>query len=202
MIKVSLNRSAKPDLFTISLNDEPWRDIHRKIFGRKPEMGIPYHSKQQFFDAFHEIEYKNAFRYVLKRLSLKNELSIGLKKKLEELLVSPTTINRVIKECQHLGFLNDEEWVESFIRGKQSKNFGPQTLIFQLMRKGISREQAVEKVFANNTQESQQAQMRSLLEKKFKNQDLKQFSTRQKAIACLVRKGFPLEDVYNHMNTL
>lgn len=199
MVTIAILPNDKYLVLTIAIDGVPWREIHTKIFGKNPPFKVRYLSKEDFFLDFEKAEYDHVLRFILKRLSYKAELIVSLKKQLEKFNVSPQTIDLALNECQRLGYLNDADWVNSFIRGQMSKNFGPQMIFFKLLNKGIPKETAREYLDAYGVFDSTQ-QIKVYLERKFKNKDLNDPTLKRKAIAGLARKGFPLEDIYQYMN--
>lgn len=141
------------------------------------------------------MEYQKVKHYVLKRLSAQNYHSKQLRKLLIERLVDETTIDRVIEECQAKGFLNDEQWLESFIRSHR-KRFGWPVIQKKLRSKGLSIDeiQAIQERWSNPEEERQTIQQ--LIETRYRSKNLSQFHDKRKVIASLMRKGFSYEAIF------
>lgn len=86
--------------------------------------------------------YKKAFNYSLNLLAKYYKTKHELIKKLKEKEYNADTINSVIEKLMELGYLNDEMYVEDYIRSKQGSNqtINKKTLYNKLLQKGIDRE--------------------------------------------------------------
>lgn len=179
---------------TIYVDGEPWRDIHYKIFGRSPVFPEEM-EREQFHVYFISQEYAKAKKYTLDCLALRSYPSKQLEKLLERHLVSSDTIQKILADCVRLGYLNDEAWMESFVKGQLARRISPQMIIFKLMQKGISKSYAQEQVglFSDRIQVSQS--ITHLLKTKYKNKNLQDFKEKQKVFGALMRKGFSPEDI-------
>ena len=182
---------------TIFVDGEPWREVHRSIFGRRPSIPKGCESLNELNEQFAEIEYRAAFLYALRRLSLKAHHITELKKNLETRLVSPSATQQVITECQRLGYLNDQEWLESFVRGNLAKNLGPHAILRKLRARGFSYEMAAQVLQSLDNAESQKDRVLHLLNTRFRSKDLSDYHTKEKVFASLIRKGFPLSEIHS-----
>lgn len=169
-------------------DEEPWREIRTEIFGRSE---LEIESKEDF----KALEEKKVRQFILKKLSLRNYSSFELIKLLKSYQVTEVLIQALILEFQNLGYINDEDWIESFIRGAKAKKKGPFAIFHQLVEKGVDPERA--KIALNQwDQKSDRAlRIKKILESKGKRYDLADFKDRQKIIASLLRKGYSFEDV-------
>ena len=86
---------------------------------------------QSTFDAF---EYRRVKGYVLWRLSAQSYHSEQLAKLLRERLVQIHTIERVLQEYRETGVLDDECWMQSFMRAQQ-KRYGLRFILQNCMLK-------------------------------------------------------------------
>ena len=117
---VKIEIKAQPgrrDILTIYIDDEEWRKIHSSIFGRSPQFP-PMSSMDECEAAFQELEQKKTRLYVLRRLSAQSYHSILLAKLLREKLVQSSTISLVIAECQARGYLDDQAWLENYMKAQ------------------------------------------------------------------------------------
>lgn len=182
-------------VLNLYVDEELWREIHTAIFGRKPKLPMNCQSLNELKEQFAILEYRAATVYVLKRLSMKPYLTAELEKRMEERLVSSETIQRVITECQRLGYLNDQEWLDSFVRRHLARNLGPMAILMKLRAKGISQTIAQQLLDKFDHGEGRKERIHHLLATRYRSRDLSDFHTREKVIASLIRKGFSFSDI-------
>lgn len=120
--------------------------------------------------------YKKALNYSLYILAKYYKTKHELIKKLKEKEYKDDTINSVIEKLKELGYLNDEMYVEDYIRSKQGSNqtINKRTLYNKLLQKGIDRE---------------------LVQNSLKNVDIDEYDIAMKAAEKKLRslKGSPRE---------
>lgn len=191
-MNIAYQKSERFGVLTVLVDGDPWREIHTHIFGRKPTLHITCNDLADF----PLLEYRAAMAYALKRLALKNQASMELSNSLEERLVSSQTIDRILSECKQLGYLNDSEWVEAFIRRQMAKKLGPQAILMKLKAKGIPSEIYQEILPHLDNTDLQKQRIQHLLDTKYRSKDLSDYKTRAKVIASLARKGYPLSEIY------
>lgn len=173
---------------TIFVDEEPWRDIHCSIFGyQKFEI--------KSIEQFELLEQKKVKSFVYKKLAQQNYSSHGLTKILKDFLVPKVLIQAVIQDCQDLGYINDEDWLKSFIRGAKAKKNGPRTILQKLLAKGFDKETASVALENEDSPKDRVMRIRKLLETRYKKYDLKDYKEKQKVVASLVRKGYSFEDI-------
>ncbi|MCB1111444.1 MAG: regulatory protein RecX [Chlamydiales bacterium] len=183
------------EVITILVDEEPWRDVHTKIFGKNFSLPASYPTVEAFQEAFHGIERKNAFHYVMNRLAARDYSSYELTKLLSSCNISDSIQREILEECSAYGYINDEQWIDNFIAGQIRKKKGPQAIICKLQEKGVPQEYAQQKVEGEYQQGAQDEEIQHLLANKYKNRDLTDFKEKQKTISALVRRGFPLHTV-------
>jgi len=173
---------------TIMVDDYPWKDIHSAIFGRQD---LDLASTEQF----EILENKKVKAFVYKKLAQKSYSSFELKKLLKEYLVSSRLIDAILDECINLGYINDKDWIDSFIRSAKNKKCGPEWILQKLMSKGIDRETAKNALSRNDSAENRIGRIKSLIDSRYKARDLTDYSEKQKIVCSLIRKGFSFEDI-------
>lgn len=201
MITIELLPSSKRFCLALHINEEHKGELHYSIFSRKPAFLKSYEDAATFQAKFNELEYKGALRYALRRLMLKAQPSSELKKSLKDHYVSTEIIDKVIQECQRLGYLNDSQWYSSYAESLVRKNYGPKIILMKLRAKGLS-EQKANLLMANiglNT--DPKSQILHLINTKYRTRDLSDEKTRQKVISALYRKGFSFEDILSVVKT-
>jgi len=131
-------------------------------------------------------EIEKAKHYLYKLLAMKSWHSVELQKKLKKYELSSEEISNLIEEVEKLGYINDDEWLASFIRGQTAKKISPRMITCKLRQRGVSFDPELVK----GTMESESLQISALLKTKYKNRDLKDYKESRKVYASLARKGF------------
>lgn len=189
-------KEGRRGILTLVVDEDPIRDIHTTIFGRAPT--LPKCASLEELEAIlHNLEYKAAKNYAIKRLSIKSQPSTEMDKALKERLVPENIREKIIEEFTNLGYINDEEWIEGFIRVQMIKKIGPKAIQQKLQAKGISSESISHLLEKYTSPQTQQEQIQQLLNTRYKSRDLTDYKQKQKVIASLLRKGFDYEVVRN-----
>lgn len=132
---------------------------------------------------------------IYKKLARRSYSSHELKAELLKQLVPQELIDNVMSEVISAGYINDNDYLESFIRVSQLKKLGPERIIQKLMHKGFKRETIASKLQLHDSKEERITRIKKLLETSYKTKDLTIFKEKQKVIASLIRKGFSFEDI-------
>lgn len=188
-------RESRRNQLIIFIDDEPWKEFHTTILGKKISFPQGNKTLDELTAGFQKLEYKGALRHALKRLTQKSQHSSELKKNLERYLVSSETIEAVIEECQRLGLLNDTYVLESLVKSLMAKKMGPRAIVFKLRNKGISQDLAEELVEKYDDGDLRKERIVQLLQTRYRRRDLSDFHERDKVIAALMRKGFSFNDI-------
>lgn len=197
-----LPKDGHSNLFTLYINGETWCDIHTKIFGNNPKLTLKGHSLSVLTKEFHDQEYSYAKKYILKRLAAKYYHSHELSEILQLLRVSETTIQRILEKCRTMGYVNDQDWVESFIRRHQNRNIGPQKMARKLKQKKIPDVDIHRALEKWDNPQLQQQRILTLLTSRYRARDLKNAKEKQKVIASLFRRGFDLDQIHEALRFL
>lgn len=186
-------KEGNRERWEILIDGQEWREVHRTIFGRHPVFP-PISSENDLVSLFNALEYRRVRAYVLWRLSSQSYHSEQLIKVLRDRLVQSHTALRVIQEFREMGFLDDESWVENYIRS-QKKRYGLRYIFNKLQLKGISSEtiQRLEIDWKDPNEEIEA--IRHLIKTRYRSKDFSDFKTRQKIIASLARKGYSFEQI-------
>lgn len=182
-------------ILTLYVDEEPWRDVHHSIFGRKPALPRHLATLEELSEWFQKEERRLVSQYVLKRITIKSYHSVELSRNLAERLVSEHNAKQVIREFQTLGYINDHDWLESFVKGQMTKKFGPRAILMKIRSKGIPTEDAAQFISRFDDAESRLERLISLISTRYRSRQLADFQDRQKTIAALVRKGFQVEEI-------
>jgi regulatory protein len=140
-----------------------------------------------------ESSYKKALNYALYVLAKSNKTKNEIVRKLKEKEYNEDTIKAVIEKLGDYGYLNDEQYVEVFIRSKQdtSQGLNKRTLFNKLMQKGVDKElieQSLESSDIDEYQNALQAAQKKLRSVKGSRSDKK-----AKLYTFLLYKGFDYE---------
>ena len=130
--------------------------------------------------------------WVYRRLSIKNYSTKEMTKKMVDHGFESTQITKVLNECQELGYINDEAWLESQVRGQLSRKKGPLAIKHHLYRKGVGKEES-EEVLCRLDPEVLEQSIKNLLLGKYGKKNLKDPKEKQKVITGLLRRGFSYE---------
>lgn len=185
------------DCWEIFVDGEKWREVHRTIFGKNPVLSSPS-SEKNLQSMFDELEYQRAKKYVLWRLSAQNYHSQLLSQLLRARLVQDHTINRVIDDCHKMHLLNDDSWLQSFMK-KELKRYSLRVVLRKLHAKGFVSE-TLEDLAQEWNSENEVMAIWHLLQTKYKKKDLTEVKERQKCIAALMRKGYSYEKIKRALN--
>ena len=181
------------DILTISIDGEPWRNLHIAVHGRSPKLPeCP--SMEQWKTAFEAYEYKRGKNYLLRRLTAQSYHSLQLEKLMLERLIHPKIVTKLIAEALTWGIMDDQAWIESFVRSQKKRN-GLPLILAKLKMKGFTPDllQKIKKEFTDP--ETEEREIEHLLKTKYKSKDVSQFAIKQKVIASLMRRGFSYSSI-------
>lgn len=190
MITVStLPHPSQKQLYRILCNDEEWRTVHQNIV-KSSAMGWPiqassYQSWQEMWDL---AELKGAKAFALRKLAKKSYSSFELEKLLKQHLVSGSIASLLIQEFQEKMLLDDNDWIEGFVRKEIRQKLSPRMIFAKLRLKGIPADLIQESIKNTYTKEDKLRVLRTFLEKD-------KLKDKRKTIAKLSRKGFHMEDI-------
>lgn len=185
-------KSERKEQLILYIDDEPWKEIHCAIFGRQPRFPTKIASIPEWQEIFDGLEYRAAKNYVLKRLSLQSYYSHQLAKLLKERLIQSHTINRLLQECVGWGYLNDEAWLQSFMRGHLKRHSLRATTI-KLQSKGVPPDIIQELMQQWRDPQEEKSKIQHLLQTRYRSKDLKDYKIKQKVFASLARKGYSFD---------
>ncbi|MCE5318937.1 MAG: recombination regulator RecX [Parachlamydia sp.] len=137
--------------------------------------------------------YLEARKLLLKKLGMRSYTTIEMWRWLKEKGVLEKDIGALLEECKKLGYLNDQQWLESFVRTQRARRYGQRTIALKLMQKGFS-EREISKALSEEGGD-EEAAIRHLLQSRYRSRDISDPHQRQKVIASLARRGFSLETI-------
>lgn len=159
--------------------------------------------KELLMQASREANYRKAMNYSLNVLAKYYKTKYEIAKKLKEKDYADDTINAVISRLAELGYLNDENYVEAYLRSKQdtSQGLNKRTLFNKLAQKGVDKELIQQCLDNANIDEYQNAMDISV--KKLQSLKGDSRAKKSKLYSFLLYKGFDYEicsKVINNIN--
>lgn len=144
-----------------------------------------------------------AKKYALQRLARCNQSTHEMTQALLRKGFSEDISSKIIADCQRLGYLNDQEWTEGFIRSKIAQNYGSHTILAKMKLKGVSKESGRLVLSELDLPEERLLRIQNLIQKKYRTQLLQ---GREDAIRrALFRRGFDpadIEEALRNVNSL
>lgn len=182
------------DEFFCSLDDE-------SIYHMKLKIGIEI-NEDALKKASAESAYKKALNYSLNLLGRYYKTKQELKKKLKEKEYESDIIAAVIEKLEDLGYLNDENYAEAFVRSKKetSQGLNRKTLYNKMLMKGLDRELIQESLEKADIDEYENALKAA--EKKLKNLKGNKHEKKAKLYSYLYSKGFDYETCSKVLNNI
>ncbi len=117
-----------------------------------------------------------------------------LKRKLGLRGAAPEEAEAAVEKLAGLGYQDDDRFAASFARDRAASGYGPVRIRLELAGHGLSREQGEA---ALDTCETDWAAMaRSLVDKRFRPDQLADPAKRRKAVDFLLRRGFDQNSAY------
>jgi len=141
-------------------------------------------------EASKKSSYKKALNYALNLLSKSSKTKQELIKKLTEKEYKEDTIAAIIAKITDLGYINDKQYIEDFIRNKAdtSQGLNKRTLQNKLMLKGVDKDLIQQSLDNSCIDEYQNAIQ--VAEKKLRNLKGNEREKKSKLYAFLIGKGF------------
>lgn len=184
-LQMSIERDEDKRYSWIFINEEPFRKMDAKLLKN------PFFYKKYLIadwdESFQAWEEKTVKSFILSKLKRKRRFSSELIKLLKPYGFLEEILQTVIKQFESLGYLNDEDGVESIVRYAQITFKGPFWIKEKLRSQGVFIEiTALDRVYPKKTREEV---IFRFLTKKGLNKD------RKKMISTLARRGFSLNEV-------
>ncbi len=162
------------------------------VYTMKLEEGIEVDAKLLEKTAI-QSAYRKALNYSLHLLARYYKTKHELIQKLKEKEYKDDTISSVIEKLKELGYINDEMFVENYIRSKQGSNqtINKKTLYNKLLQKGIDKELIQNSLESADIDEYDIAM--KAVEKKLKSLKGSAKEKKVKLYSFLYSKGFEYE---------
>lgn len=183
--------------FEIFLDNEFWNEIDSAIFGRKPPFPDEVASLSAWEEEFNQLEYQKSKLYLLKKLAGRSYLSLELKSLLINKKVSLQTTSRLLKEFNALGYINDHDWILSFVRKEIRLGRGSRLIAMKLRKKQVSDSVITQVLGEYESPEEIHKMLSDLIQKKYAKINLKDPKNKRKVINSLIRRGFSFDDIFS-----
>lgn len=148
-------------------------------------------------------DFSKALNYAFLLLRFRARSQHEIRSRLKKRKTPSSVIGKVIKHLKKYNYLDDQEFVDSYIKASLTKGWGPIRVDYNLKKLGISgvlRKQAVDKV------ENQSGRLISqLLNEKVNSlrnnkPDLDKRKLREKTIRFLANRGFRYKNIFKYLN--
>ena len=157
---------------------------------------------ERFYD---EISYEASLEKGIFLISLKDRTKKEVRLKLEEKFWNKNAVLKAIEKLEEFGYLNDLNYVISYI---ESKTYGKNRISYNLFQKGIDRS-TVEKAYLTLDEGKEEniddVKLEKLIDKNSRkinssnSRDEKKLKEEQKLIQYLARQGFSLDKIFKKL---
>lgn len=169
------------DLF---LGDEPWRTLHVKLLSDLPPFPIQLADAIEAEELFAEWQRRGALLYIGRLVSHQERLERQVRSRLAECSVDEGVVDELIAHCRKVGWIDDERWVDSYVRGQERRLKGPRAIRMKLLQKGAPAGVVDERLADLKSDEAQKQAIAELVERRYLGKEPK------KLYQALVRRGF------------
>ncbi len=179
----------------IYIDDTLWREIYKPFYVKHLKKIKRCRSIERLEEVINELEMKAAKRYSYKLLSIRGMFIKELSNKLYERKVSFKTINQIIEELGHLGYLDDQREISLYLERAARKGLGPQKIRCKLYQR-LGKEGLAElsdSIEAITRSQDQHLQIQHLIEKRYGSCDLSDYKMKRKIASFLKGRGFDME---------
>ena len=171
----------------IWVDGELWKEFHRRLYKNYLREILRCQSKKELRDLLLRADVKIARGVVYKLLALKGYLKSELRAKLKRYKIAIEAIEKILDECEKLGYLDDQREGKLFIARQKRRGLGPQMIAYKLQQKATELKEMVrERV----TDEEQRETIKKWIEKKTKKDDINDIKVKERLYRFLRGKGF------------
>lgn len=181
------------NFFNIFIDEEYYCSLDdESIYKMKLKAGLQI-DPDTLLRASKESAYKKALNYSLNLLGRYSKTKKEMINKLKEKEYDQETTDAVVQKLSDLGYLNDEDYLDAFIRNKQenSSTLNKRTLYNKMLQKGLDKELIQEKLQNTDIDEYQNALKAA--ERKLRNLKGTDKEKKMKLYTYLYGKGFDYE---------
>lgn len=133
---------------------------------------------------------RKALLYACKLLAHHPLNSHQLTERMKKKAFSPPEIEETLATCTRLGYIDDQQWAQLYVRGLLRKKFGRSAILAKCRQKGLSMEEATQALQEQEEEFPEKERVSELLQTKYRNRDLKDPKEKKRVAAALCRKGF------------
>lgn len=169
------------------VDGERWKEVHRRLYKKHLKEILRTQTKKELSDLLLEIDVKIARAIVYKALALRGHLKAELKKKLQTVKITPQAIEKILAECEALGYLDDTREGKLFIQREKRRGLGPQMIAYKLKQKAP---ELADMVSQEVSEQEQIAQIKKWIEKKTKRSNPQDLKVKGRLYRFLRGKGF------------
>lgn len=190
------------DFYNIFIDEEFFCSLdNESIYNMKLKEGTEVDT-ELLAEASSQSTYKKALNYSLNLLAKYYKTEKELTKKLQEKEYNLETIAAVINKLIELGYLNDEMYVEAYIRSKENTNatINKKTIYNKLLMKGIDKE-LIQKSLENAEIDEYDVALKAA-EKKLRTLKGSPREKKAKLYSYLYGKGFEYETCTKIVNNI
>jgi regulatory protein len=181
------------ELLLLTVDNQERRQLHKAIFGHTPKLQAE--TLQELQSALETAEKRGARNFIIRRLALKSYSSYELQRLLKERLVSDATAHLLLSEFKALGYLDDEQWLEGYIKSCQAQKYGPRAIASKLRKKGVPEDVASAAIAQSCSSEDSDSAIKRLLTTRYRSRNLSIYKEKQKVVAALLRRGFTFDAI-------
>jgi len=183
-------RSVDGTLLELVLGGIIVRRVDGRLFRARDFAGWEVASEQEFGERFCALECRRAFLFCTRRLARRRQHSEELRRELEGRHICSRTVDAVIRRCQDLGFLSDDDLIQDFVRIGLASGKSARALIAKARARGLPLDQVGHHLAEKREGESEA--LRHWIERRYPELLHKDIdpALRQKYLARLKRKGF------------
>jgi SOS response regulatory protein OraA/RecX len=187
-------KQQDPRFMTLSIDNEPWREVYKTFFIRQLHKLKEFKKREDFELEFGQIEQKAALNHCLKLLAAKSYTSFELKEKLLAKKIAAKAIDGAIERCIGFGYLNDKDLAERLIEQLRDKGKGDIYISLKL-KKRLGYAPKIEP----NAKKAREA-ICALIAKVKSKDDISDPKIKRRLIGKLLRRGFPAELIFESLN--
>lgn len=171
----------------ILVEGELWKIVHKRLYKSHLKEIMRCQTKEELRASALKIDIKIARGVVYKACALKGYMKSELEKKLASVKIDPYAIEVVLKECEKLGYINDQREGKLFIERGKRRGLGPQMIAYKLQQKAPEFKGMV---YEEMSEEEQVALIKRWIEKKTVHASLEEIKVKERLYRFLRGKGF------------
>jgi regulatory protein len=144
-----------------------------------------------------------SYAYLLLRYRPRSEYEIRLR--LREKKFSKAIIRKAVRSLKDYNYIDDQEFVKSYVESSVSKGWGPIKVEFNLKKFKVAarlRKKALEEIKSQSDKLIEKLFQEKVYSLKKSKPDLDKKKLKEKIIRFLANKGFYYKDIFIHLNRI